>query len=62
MIAETLLALITHVQLLPALTQNYDVDGAVLYTEIPPSTRLSLKVTHSDLKGNAVTVRATWRF
>ncbi|MBN3848601.1 hypothetical protein G3N58_17485 [Paraburkholderia sp. Ac-20342] len=62
MISTALLALITHLQVLPALDKQFDVQpGAVVYAEIPPSTRLSLSVVKGN---NGVTAKASvrWRF
>ncbi|APR37882.1 hypothetical protein [Paraburkholderia sp. SOS3] len=62
MIGAALLALVTHVQVLPVLDKQFDVQpGAIVYAEIPPSTRLSLSV----VKGaEAPTVKASirWKF
>jgi len=61
-ISAALLALVTHLQVLPALDRQFEVQpGVVVYAEAPPSTRLSL----SFVKGNSgaqVKVSARWRF
>lgn len=63
MIAATLIALVTHMQILPIVNPNtYDVSCCVAYAEVPPSTRLSVQATHSDLKGWAVKLGARWKF
>ncbi|WP_070108608.1 hypothetical protein [Burkholderia plantarii] len=54
---------IEHVQVLPVVNPNsYDVSCCVAYTEIPPSTRLSLTATHSDAAGVKVKASARWRY
>jgi len=54
---------IEHVQVLPIVNPNtYDVSCCVAYAEVPPSTRLSLQATHSDLKGWSFKAGARWRF
>lgn len=58
----TLLALVTHLQVLPSLSQTYDLNGALLYIEPDSSTRYSLKVTYSDIKGPKVEIGARWKF
>lgn len=62
MIAATLIALVTHLQVLPALSQSYDVNGGLLYVEPDPNTRYSVKVTYSDIKGVKVQLGARWKF
>lgn len=62
MIGATLLALVTHLQVLPALDRQYDLEpGAVIYTELPPSTVLNLSVTKTNT-GAAVKLGARWKF
>lgn len=62
MISATLLALVTHLQVLPALDKQYDIEpGAVVYAEVPPSTRLSLSVVKGN-NGVSVKLGAKWRF
>lgn len=62
MIAATLLTLATHLQVLPALDKQYDLEpGVVVYAEVPPSTRLSLSVVKGN-EGPTVKVSARWRF
>lgn len=60
MISAALLALMTHLQILPTLDKQYDPEpGAVIYAEIPPTTRLSLSVVKGN---NGVTVKASARW
>jgi hypothetical protein len=61
-VSATLLAILCHVQLLPSLSQTYDVNGALLYIEPSPTTRYSLKVTYSDVKGVKAQISARWKF
>lgn len=52
-----------HMQLLPIVNPNtYDVSCCVVYAEIPPSTQLSLTVTHSGNAGTKVKAGARWHF
>jgi len=61
-IAATLFALFSHVQVLPLFTKDEQLEqGAVLYAEIPPSTRLSLSVVKGN-QGITAKVSARWRF
>jgi hypothetical protein len=61
-IATTLWLLVSHVQVLPALDKQYDIQpGVVVYAEIPPSTRLSLSVVKGN-NGAQVKASARWRF
>jgi hypothetical protein len=61
-IASTLLTLLMHVQVLPALDRQYDIEpGVVAYAEVPPSTRLSLSVVKGN-NGTKVQLGAKWRF
>jgi hypothetical protein len=61
--AAVALAGCTHVQVLPVFNPDtLDVECCVAYAEIPPSTNLSAKVTHSDEKGTEVKLGAKWRF
>ena len=54
---------VEHLQVLPIVNPNtYDVSCCVAYAEIPPSTQLSLSVTHSDASGTKVKAGARWRF
>jgi hypothetical protein len=61
-IAAALLAIATHIQVLPALDRDYDVTGAILYAEPNPTTRYTVSITHSDVKGYAVKIGAKFRF
>jgi hypothetical protein len=61
-IAATLIALFSHVQVLPLFTKDEQLEqGAILYAEPNPSTRLSLSVVKGN---NGVTAKANvrWRF
>jgi hypothetical protein len=61
-IGAALLALVTHLQVLPALDRQYDLEpGVVVYAEAPPSTRLSLSVVKGN-NGASVKLGAKWRF
>lgn len=63
MIAAALIALVTHVQVLPlvsAKTEEFQ-PGAVLYTEPTPDTRFSLSVTHTNTS-TGVKLGARWKF
>jgi len=61
-IAATLFALFSHVQVFPLFTKDEQLEqGAVLYAEIPPSTRLSLSVVKGN-QGITAKVSARWRF
>lgn len=55
-----LLAIFTHVQVLPSLDRQHDLQpGCVIYAEPSPSTRLSLSI----VKGNeGVTAKANVRW
>ncbi|GAB7525303.1 hypothetical protein [Paraburkholderia sp. 2C] len=62
MIGAALLTLVTHLQVLPAIDRQYDIQpGVIVYAEIPPSTRLSLSVVKGN---NGVQAKASvrWRF
>jgi hypothetical protein len=61
-VSATLLAILLHVQLLPSLSPDYDVTGAILYAEPTPDSRYTLSVTHSDIKGFKVQVGARFKF
>jgi hypothetical protein len=61
-IGAALLALVTHLQVLPALDKQYDLQqGAIVYAEIPPSARLSFSVVKGH-SGVVVKAGAKWRF
>jgi len=61
-ISAALLVLVTHVQVLPVLDKQFDVQpGAIVYAEIPPSTRLSLSFVKGN-NGAVVKASARWRF
>jgi hypothetical protein len=61
-ITAALVALVTHIQVVPALSPDYDVTGAILYAEPTPDSRYTLSVTHSDIKGFKVQVGARFKF
>lgn len=62
MIGAALLTLVTHLQVLPVLDKQFDVQPSVIvYAEIPPSTRLSLSVVKGN-NGAVVKASARWRF
>jgi hypothetical protein len=60
-IGAALVALVSHLQVLPALDRQYDVNGAILYAELPPSTRLSLSVVKGN-KGVVAKASVRWSF
>jgi hypothetical protein len=61
-IAATLWALISHVQVIPAIVKQFDIEpGVVIYAEAPPSTRLSLSVVKGN-NGAQVKASARWKF
>jgi hypothetical protein len=61
-IGAALLTLVTHLQVLPALDRQFEVQpGAVVYAEIPPSTRMSLSVVKGN-NGAVVKASARWHF
>jgi hypothetical protein len=61
-IAATLWLLVSHVQVLPAIDKQYDIQpGLIVYAEIPPSTRLSLSVVKGN-NGAQVKASARWKF
>lgn len=62
MIAATLFALLTHVQIFPVFGKDEQLEqGAVLYAEVPPSTRLSLSVVKGN-EGPTIKFSARWKF
>jgi hypothetical protein len=60
-IAATLLAILSHVQVVPSLSPDYDVTGAILYAEPNPSTRLSLSVVKGN-EGPTIKASVRWKF
>jgi hypothetical protein len=62
-IAAALIALVTHVQVLPLLSTRTEElqSGAVLYAEPTPDTRFSLSVTHTSTS-TGVKVGARFKF
>jgi hypothetical protein len=61
-IAATLWLLVSHVQVLPPISRDYDIQpGVVIYAEIPPSTRLSLSVVKGN-NGAQVKASTRWKF
>ncbi len=52
-----------RVEVLPVVNPNtFDVSCCVAYVEVPPSTQVSVQVTHSDDAGTKVKLGAHWRF
>jgi hypothetical protein len=61
-IGAALLTLVTHLQVLPVLDKQYDIQpGVIVKVEIPPSTRLSLSFVKGN-NGAVVKASARWRF
>jgi len=61
-IGATLLALVTHLQVLPELNRQYAVEpGVLIYAEVPPSTRLNLSFTEINARA-AVKLGVRWQF
>lgn len=64
MIAATLIALLSHLQVVPLVNlEAMTVDCcAAVYVEPTSTSRYSVKVARSDLKGTTVTLGAHWKF
>jgi hypothetical protein len=61
-IAATLWALVSHIQVVPAISKQYDIEpGVVIFAELPPSTRLSLSIVKGS-EAPTVKFSAKWRF
>lgn len=63
MIGAYLIALVTHVQVLPLFdTKTYEFQpGAVIYTEPTPDSHFSLSVTHTST-ATGLKLGAKWKF
>jgi hypothetical protein len=61
-VIAALLAIFTHVQVLPSLDRQHDLQpGCVIYAEPNPTTRLSLSIVKGN-QGVTAKLGAKWRF
>jgi hypothetical protein len=61
-IASTLWILVTHLQVLPPISKQYDIEpGVMIFAELPPSTCLSLSVVKGN-EGPTVKASVRWKF
>jgi hypothetical protein len=61
-VIATLVVLVSHLQILPAISKQYDIEpGVVIYAESPPSTRLSLSVVKGN-EGPTIKTSVRWKF